>query len=190
MQASLIMLLIAITVYWVYTIAMFRMFGVPESYSDTFYKLNEIKKHLGVLFPIMLITTTAMVMPSWLELSDRILPWGTFLAFFGGTGLCFVAVAPFFKECKRDTGHPIKDLIYQSFHGQGLVHTIGALMSMIAVAVWTAFTPYWIVLVVVLVSALIGGFSTKTLKKSSIFWVEFTIFNSIFTTMLIALTLN
>ena len=112
MSTFLIMLLIAIAIYWIYTIAIFRMFGVPQSYSDTFYKLNEIKKYLGVLFPIMLITTTAMVMPSWLELSDRILPWGSFLAFFGGGGLLFVAVAPFFKECKRDTGHPIKDLIY------------------------------------------------------------------------------
>ena len=184
------MLLIAITVYWVYTIAIFRMFGVPESYSDTFYKLNEIKKHLGILFPIMLITTTAMVMPSWLELSDKILPWGSFLAFFGGAGLLFVAVAPYFKEYTYDTGRPLIDLLMRHLHGQGLVHMIGALMAMLGVAIWTAFTPYWAVLIAVLVIALIGGFSTKTLKKSSIFWVEFTIFNSIFTTMLIALTLN
>jgi len=183
MTASQIMLLIAIVIYWIYTVAMFRMFGVPESYSDTFYKLNDIKKWLGILFPIMLISTTALVMPSWLEQSDKILPNLTFLAFFGGAGLLFIAVAPFFKECTRDTGHPIKDLIYRSFHGQGLVHTIGALMSMIATVVWTACSPYWWVILSVIAITLITGFSTSSLKRSSIFWFEFMVFNTIFIAM-------
>ena len=172
--------------YWVYTIAIWCKFGVPESYSDTFYKLNEIRPYLGALFPMLLIATVALVMPGWLTVSDEILPNLTFLAFFGGGGLCFVAAAPFFKEYTYDTGRPLIDLLMRHLHGQGLVHMIGALMSMIGVFVWTANSPFWWILVIVLVIGILCAILTKTWKKCSIFWVEFVIFNSIHLSMLTA----
>lgn len=183
MTAFQIMLLCAAIIYWIYTIAVFRIFGVPDSYSDTFYKFNDIKKGLGVLFPIMLLSMTGLLMPSWLELSDKLLPNLTFLAFFGGVGLCFVAAAPYFKEMTIDTGHPIKDLVYRSFHGQGLVHTIGALLSMISTIVWAAFSSFWWVMLISLAATIILAVSTKTVKRSTVFWVEFLIFNTILAIM-------
>lgn len=185
MTTFLIMLAVAMVLYWAYTIAVFKLFGIPESYSDTFYKFNEIHKNLGMMFPILLVATTFLVMPGWLVISDTILPNLSFLAFFGGGGLLFVAVAPFFKEYTRDTGRPLIDMLWRHLHGQGLVHMIGALMSMFGVAIWTANSPFWWILVLVLVIGIICAVCTKTYKKP-IFWVEFVIFNAIHFSMLTA----
>jgi len=185
MTAFIVMYLIGFAMLIAYTTAMICKFGIPDSYSETFYKLNEIKPGLGALFPILLVSTTALIMPMWLELSDIILPNLTFLAFFGGTGICFVAAAPYFKEMAVDTGHPLKDLIYRSFHGQGLVHTIGALTSMIGVFTWTLCSPYWMVLPILAAVITIIALCTKTLKRAIVFWGEVIIFLTIYIVLLI-----
>lgn len=180
MKTYLIMLLIGYAIYWAYTAMVFKLFKIPESYSNTFYLLNEKVKGLGWLFPAMSLIVVATAMPGWLVLSDIYLPNLTVMAFFSAGGLLLVAAAPFFKEMTRDTGRPLADLIYRSFHGQGLVHTIGALLALIGTGVWVAMSPAWYVMVAVGVITLLVMLITMTFKKSITFWVEFFIFNTIF----------
>lgn len=180
MNAYLIMLLVACIIYWAYTIAVFSVFGIPESYSNTFYLFNEKVKGLGWLFPAMCLCVVGLVLPGWLDLTDTINTNMAPLAFFSGAGLLFVAAAPFFKEMTRDTGRPLMDLVYRSFHGQGLVHTLGALSAMIGTVTWVALTKLWWMIFVILGITCIIMFATRTAKKSITFWGEFFIFNMIF----------
>lgn len=179
MVTHLIMLLVSYICYWAYTSAALACFGIPESYSNTFYLFNEKVKGLGWLFPVMSIIVVALAMPGWLEVSDVVLPKLTVMAFFSAGGLLMVAAAPFFKEMTRDTGRPLMDLIYRSFHGQGLVHTIGALMALIGTFTWIACSPVWYMLIIVGVITAAVMFITRTFKSSITFWVEFMIYNVI-----------
>lgn len=173
----LITSILAYILYIDYSICVFYFLGIPESYSNTFYLFNEKKYGLGFLFPIVSAIYTFLLIPSWFHISDQITPSVTFLAFFSGAGLLFVAASPFFKECARDTGNKLADLIYKSFHGQGLVHTMGALFAMIASVIWISLSPYWYFILIWLFVAIIAGICTKTLLKSVIFWIEFVIYN-------------
>lgn len=178
---TFILSIIAYAIFVAYTILVFSLFGVPSSYSATFYLLNEKKKGLGILFPLMSALVVFLVMPNWFVLSDSVLPLFTWLCFFAGGGLLLVAASPFFKEQTKDCGSPLKDLIYRSFHGQGLVHTIGALLAMISSVTWMILGKYYLLLIGWLVIVLVIMFSLNIKKQISniTFWVEFLIFNLI-----------
>lgn len=175
---------IAFIILWIYTGFMIAYFGIPESYSATFYKLNNIRKGLGILFPIMNIIIVALILPSWFYVSDNLLPNYTWLAFIATGGLLFVCASPFFKEYNRDTGKPLQDLIYRSFHGQGLVHTIGALLAMIGSIVWISMTPFFWLPIAWFILAIINSIATMTFKECIVFWVEATIYTTMTTFMI------
>ena len=178
-----IMAIIAYFIFWIYTASIIRMFGIPDSYSNTFYLLNEKRKGLVILFPLMSAMVVFLVMPNWFVLSDSILSNFTWLCFFAGGGLLMVAASPFFKEQSKECGSALKNLIYRSFNGQGLVHTIGALVAMISSVTWMLLAEYYIILIAWFIMTLILMFVFKIRKQISniTFWVEFLIFNLILT---------
>jgi lysylphosphatidylglycerol synthetase-like protein (DUF2156 family) len=183
MNSFIVMACIGFVVYWVYTGVVFKFFGIPESYSNTFYLWNEKVNGLGWIFPAVCVLTVAMVMPGWLEVSDILNSNLSVLCFFGGGGLLFVAAAPFFKEYTYDTGRPLIDLLMRHLHGQGLVHMIGALLAMICTTVWCALNPLWWIEVMVLAVTIVAMLVTRS-WKSVTFWVELFVFNTIYLTVL------
>lgn len=175
---------IAFMLLWIYNGFILAKYGLPESYSATFYKLNETKKGLGILFPLLNVAFIALLLPSWLYVSDIMLPNFTWLAFISAGGLLFVCASPFFKEYTRDTGKPLSDLIYKSFHGQGLVHTIGALLAMIGSVTWVSMTSLWWLPIAWLLVAAIASLFTMSYKECIVFWIEIVIYTTMTTFMI------
>lgn len=168
--------LIASVILIVFTSQIVKYFGIPDSYSNTFYLLNEKKKGLGILFPIIIAIFTFLMLPKWFVISDVINNTFTFLCFLAGGGLLMVAASPFFKEQSKECGSALKNLIYRSFHGQGLVHTIGALVAMSASIIWCILYNQWVAIIFALLLTISLMISTKNVLQKIVFWVEFFIF--------------
>lgn len=181
----ILMTKIAFLLFIMYTMIYISYFGIPESYSNTFYVLNNKKKGLGSIFPITMVLLVALIMPNWFIISDSINSTFTFLCFLAGGGLLMVAASPFFKEQSKECGNELKNLIYRSFHGQGLVHTIGALISMISVITWTIIYNKWLAIILSLTFIICLMISLKEFKiKKLVFWCELFIFLLIFMILL------
>lgn len=168
--------LIASIILIIFTSQIVKYFGIPDSYSNTFYLLNEKKKGLGILFPIIITIFTFLMLPKWFMISDSINNTFTFLCFLAGGGLLMVAASPFFKEQSKECGSALKNLIYRSFHGQGLVHTIGALVAMIASITWCILYNQWVAIIFALLLTISLMISTKNVLQKIVFWVEFFVF--------------
>lgn len=167
MSTVLICVSIAFAIYLIYNGAVLRLFGVPESLSNTFYLYNDKKKHLGILFPIMMVSIAGLLLPAWLEISA--LSSLQFTAFLAASGLIFTGSAPAFKS---------SDLENQ-------VHTISALMAAVFALLWVIFvSKLWFTILIWFAVILLIAFITKTIKSSYIYWLETVAFMSTFTSIL------
>lgn len=167
MSAVLICVSIAFTIYLIYNGAALRLFGVPESLSNTFYLYNDKKKHLGILFPIMMISMAGLLLPTWLEISA--LSNLQFTTFLTAAGLIFTGSAPAFKG---------NDL-------EKRVHTVSALVAAAFALLWVIFvSKLWFTILIWFVVILLIAFVTKTIKSSYIYWLETVAFMSTFTSIL------
>lgn len=86
----MILIFASLAIILTYVGVMVKRNGIPSSISDTFYSL----KH-KVWFGFSMIGTALLLMPSLLNYTPEIYQ---FLAFLMCTGLCFVGVAPNFKN--------------------------------------------------------------------------------------------
>lgn len=167
MSTVLIFVSIAFTIYLIYNSAALRLFGVPESLSNTFYLYNNKMKHLGILFPIMMISMAGLLLPAWLEISES--SNLQFTAFLAAAGIIFTGSAPAFK---RD------DL-------EKKVHTVSALVAAIFALLWVIFvSKLWFMILIWLAVVALIAFVTKTIKSSYIYWLETIAFMSTFTSIL------
>lgn len=174
-----LMYTIGVCLFIIYTAICVYFFNIPSSFSETFYLFNEKKKGLGILFPFVMVAFIFLLLPKWFYISDLFNSTYTFLCFLAGGGLLLVAASPFFKEQTKDCGSPLKDLIYRSFHGQGLVHTIGALLAMISSIIWAIVYDKWLILIFSLLFTIACACSAKNILKSIVFLIELFIFLSI-----------
>ena len=167
MSTVLICVSIAFAIYLIYNGATLRLFGVPESLSNTFYLYNDKKKHLGVLFPIMMVSMAGLLLPAWLEISA--LSSLQFTAFLAAAGLIFTGSAPAFKS---------NDL-------EKRVHTVSALVAAVFALLWVIFvSKLWFIILIWFAVILLIAFITKTIKSSYIYWLETVAFMSTFTSIL------
>ena len=167
MSTVLICVSIAFAIYLIYNGAALRLFGVPESLSNTFYLYNDKKKHLGILFPIMMVSVASLLLPAWLEISA--LSSLQFTAFLAAAGLIFTGFAPAFKG---------NDL-------EKRVHTVSAYTAAIFALLWIIFVnKLWFTILIWFAVILLIAFITKTIKSSYIYWLETVAFMSTFTSIL------
>ena len=167
MSTVLICVSIAFTIYLIYNGAALRLFGVPESLSNTFYLYNDKKKHLGILFPIMMVSMAGLLLPAWLEISA--LSSLQFTAFLAAAGIIFTGSAPAFKS---------NDL-------EKKVHTVSALVAAVFALLWVIFvSKLWFIILIWLAVVALIAFITKTIKSSYIYWLETVAFMSTFTSIL------
>ena len=155
MDWKLIFILIAIFIYAIYNILMLCFFGIPESLSMTFYLLKNKKPWTRFFFPIMMISLSLLLLPSWLEIST-----GhnlQFLTFLAAAGIMFTGVAPEFQR---------SDL-------ENIVHTGSAIVSASVALIWVVCcTNAWNIVCLWFLFFSLIAFITKTIINSYTYWLE------------------
>lgn len=164
---SIILVFIAFIIYLMYNGVSIHLFGIPKSLSETYYLYNDKKRGLRVLFPIVMILSAFLLLPSWLEITV-----GNplqFLSFLTAGSIMFTGASPAFKKNTMDFK----------------VHAISALSSALCSVLWIIFgsgswyfIPIWL-LVIGLIAIL-----TKTIKSSYVYWLETAAFLSTFTSII------
>ena len=64
------LVLAAFVLYMSYNFAVFNLFGIPKSLSQTYYDFMSYKYWMKILFPIMMVSVGVMLLPAWLEISE------------------------------------------------------------------------------------------------------------------------
>ena len=147
-----------------------KMFGVPNSLSDTFYLFKKKKEWMKYLFPIMMVSLVVFLMPAWLEMTaESNLQFATFLA---TCGILFTAASPHFKSGGMETK----------------VHFISAVSAAVLAIIWTLLAGnilaliFWIFIMIFLI---IRGNTTDLIKNKLVYILETTAFLSTFTSIII-----
>ena len=160
------MTIIAAVIYLLYNAISIGLFGIPESLSNTYY-LYKDKWNVGYLFPIMMYSVVALMMPSWITLSE-----GSnfqFLAFLAPASIAFVATAPAFKGSKLESN----------------VHTIAAILAAVCSLAWVCLvTPYWWTIISWSGIVSLAVTLTKTIKTAYVYWLETIAFMATFSSVI------
>lgn len=155
----LIFISLLVTVaYLTYTI---KLFGVPWSISETYYKLEKHKKGSGILFTAWAWLASIPLLIAWLDKAD-----GTpyqFLPFLACASLMFVGAAAQFKEKLTD-----------------MVHYISAGICVAAALIWTVLVGCWYIPAITF--AICAGIALKYQKW--MFWIEIAALTAIYITFL------
>lgn len=163
----MILILLSLAIILAYVGVMVYRNGIPYSISDTFYSLEH---KFG--FGLSMIGTALLLMPSIL---DRTPESYQFLAFLMCAGLCFVGVAPNFKEGLDRPVHIVAT-------------SIAALCSQIWIAltcpcmllIWLA----WVLYINVKIRSYEGSLWDRFKACKPLFWAEVIAFGNIYLTLL------
>lgn len=157
----------AIFMFLIYNIIALVLFGVPKSLSMTYYLFKDRVEYMKWLFPGMMTLLTFFLVPCWLEISE-----GSnfqFLAFLSAASILFVGAAPAFLDSKLEN----------------LVHQVSAYFAAAMAILWICLvTPYWWIILIVLVIISAVAIVTKTWKTGYIYWLEMVAFLSTFASIL------
>lgn len=158
-----ISIIVAAVIYTVYNILALSLFGIPKSLSMTYYLYKE-KFNKGFVFPVMMFTVVAFMMPAWLTMSE-----GSdfqFLAFLAPASIAFVGAAPAFKSSSLENS----------------VHQISAYFAAACSILWIILvTPYWYYILVWFGYVGLASIFTSSYKSSLIYWLETIAFGATFT---------
>lgn len=161
------LVLAAFAVYLSYNFAALSLFGAPRSLSQTFYEFKARKSWQRVLFPVMMVSMGALLVPAWLEISE-----GSdfmFTAFLAVVGIVFTGSAPAFNN---------SDL-------ENKVHTGSAIFAAVSAILWIILVAklWWFIIVWTVMVSLIA-LLTNTWKTSLVYWLETVAFMSTFTAII------
>ena len=168
MSWSLICVFIAFIIYLIYNGIAIKLFGIPESLSDTYYLYKEKKDWMRIFFPLMMFSMVGLLMPAWLEISAGNML--QFLAFLAAASIAFVGAAPTFKNGGMD---------YK-------VHSISAYCAVVFSILWVVLvSKLWIMPIIWFVFITLLAILTKSTKTSTIYWLETVAFMSTFVSIMI-----
>lgn len=168
MDWRIILVLLVFLIYGMYNLVTLYIFGVPNSLSQTFYLFKERKKWQMFLFPIMMFMMGFSLMSAWLEISE-----GhnlQFMTFFAAAGIMFTGAAPAFRSSDLENN----------------VHTISATLAAFFSLLWVILVAkLWYIILIWFIVILLFAVMTKTVKKSTIYWLETVTFLSTFTSIIV-----
>lgn len=167
MDWKIILVITSFVIYALYNAVALKVFGVPKSLSMTYYLFYEKKKWMRLFFPLMMFVISALLLPSWLEISN-----GTnlqFMSFLTAGGIMFTGAAPAFKS---------SDL-------EEKVHTYSAAFAALFALLWVAFAAnLWYFIIVWFIFCAFCSVWTNTYKKSYIYWLETVAFMSTYSSII------
>jgi hypothetical protein len=156
-----ILLFILFSLFIAYIATVIRLFGVPDSISESFYLLESKRRGLGYIFTGWCFVTGIGVAALMFEIAAG--QWWQFLGLFAGGGLCFAGAAPLFRSSER------------------VIHICGAGVCALASIIWMCLAGFGYI---PLFSLLL--FVLPCLKSGKIaFAVEAALFASMFTVLLL-----
>ena len=160
------LLIVSFLIFTLFNVITLKLFGVPESLSNTFYLYQNKKKGLGWIFPICIVLTIGLLMPSWLTVADMLCSSLTILAFVSIVCVLLVGFSPCYKTENYD----------------GNVHNISAVLGAACAILWCVLVCFDIILIPLVIAFAIGiaGLITKSWKTSAIYWLEIMAFAAIF----------
>ena len=161
--------IISAALLWGFIALSVGKFGVPTSYSETYYLWNEVVKinHSGV-FCLASGIAGALLVPVMIQRGAGDV--AQCMGFFAPAFLIIVAALPDYNG-------------YYKWH-----HTIAAVISAIGTVCWQIFVCHvWWPMAVAAVAAILLMVATKTWKKSLVFWAEMAAFASTFIVLLFGL---
>ena len=168
MTWALISVLMAFAIYLIYNGITIKLFGIPNSLSNTFYLYKQKEEWMRIFFPTMMVLLVVFLMPAWLEISAASAL--QFLVFFAASGLLFVGSAPAFMS---------SDL-------ENKVHTYSAIGAVVFALLWVIFaSKAWFMIPIWFAVIALIAWLTKTWKSALIYWLENVTFMSTFTSILI-----
>lgn len=155
-------IIIAASVFVAYNAFALAFFGVPKSLSITYYLYKE-RWNIGWIFPVMMYTVVACMMPAWISLSE-----GSnfqFLSFLAPAAIIFVGTAPAFLS---------SDL-------ENVVHQTAAYAAAAFSLLWIVLvTPYWWMILLWVAIVGVASYLTKSVRSSYIYWLEMVAFGATF----------
>jgi len=156
----LILTLIALALFIIYIAIAIKLFGVPESLSNTYYLYEAKQKGLGWVFTIFMWVLALLLLPAWISTSIGAGPWMnyfTFLSFISAAAIAFVGTAPKFHE-----------------DSEGKVHVIAASLCAATAVLWDFVICWhiWYVFFIALVPVIVAIIWSKTWKQAKTFWLE------------------
>lgn len=167
MTLTTISILIATLIYVAYNAVSLAFFGVPHSLSMTYYLWKE-KANIGYLFCVMMYAVVALMMPSWITMSE-----GSnfqFLAFLAPAAISFVATAPAFMSSSLENK----------------VHCWSAVIAAVCSVLWVVLvTPYWWIALICLAIVAVVAMVTKSYRHAYIYWLETAAFIATFISVLL-----
>ena len=173
-MTTLILILTSLFLFTAYNAVVLKRFGVPKSFSETFYLWNSKKKNLGYIFTGMMGGISLTLLPAWIEVGNQVSSWSpflNFLVFFTCGAIMFVCVAPAFRD----------------FEMESKVHCISAKIAAACALIWCFAVCYhiWYVPLTCIIAVLISGLCTKTFKNCYVYWLEMAAFAATFITLIV-----
>ena len=162
MNSSFVIILLSFAILIAYSLVTLKV--IPESLSETYYRLNYKKKGLGRLFPITMFICAATLLPIWLDYSKDNFQWLVFLAC---SATFFVAVTPNYYE----------GLERQVHYGAAVVCCISAIL-------WTMLSGTWLIPIINFAFAL-GYMVLYNRKKQIVFLIEIATLFSVYISLLL-----
>ena len=165
MNSSFVIILLSFAIliaYVVYSLVTLKV--IPESLSETYYRLNYKMKGLGRLFPITMFICAATLLPIWLDYSKDNFQWLVFLAC---SATFFVAVTPNYYE----------GLERQVHYGAAVVCCVSAIL-------WTMLSGTWLIPIINFAFAL-GYMVLYNRKKQIVFIIEIATLFSVYISLLL-----
>jgi hypothetical protein len=159
--------LISFTLFTFYLIWIIKTFGVPDSFSDTYYLLNEKKPRLGSLFTLLMMSMSFLMISVMMDYTPENFK---FLGFLTLCGILFVGGAPAFLD-----------------KTESKVHFFAAGVAAICSLTWLfiCFPQYVWILGINLGILLIPLIRSIKIKWGFLFWAEMVLFFTIFTVLII-----
>lgn len=151
-------ILIAIALLAIYLTITISTFGVPKSFSDTFYLLENKEQGLGYLFSIVCFSVGILAIIAMYEAA----PMLAGIAFGAGASLGFVGAAPIFRA--QDSK----------------VHIAAALTCALFAILYIVLSGFALLLIATIVSAYYIGRNNDNI----IFWLEMSLFATLFISVL------
>lgn len=143
-------------IFWGYLLFTILRYGLQPSVSETVYKLP---KNQRWIFTIILWSFSMLAIALGLELTDN------GLVFLAGCGILLVGAAPYYHKKKWDEDEDTPDL------QQALMHSIGAIVGVVAILIFMVAIGYWWISLSVVV---LSGFAylVKSMRKKIVMLVE------------------
>lgn len=172
-----VILLVNILMFSVYLVYVLCVFSIPANLSVTYYKLERKHKGAGMLFPLLLCSSSITIIPIW-ERNTILLSNSLFLSFLP----YLVLLCMFLVACSARYKKMLK-LVY--------FHYMCAIIASVCTIIWIFFIGkrLFIIGIFLLLLFLLLSLVTNTFKKCLLFWLELTAFYAIYI-ILFAISLN